>query len=70
MSPSPVSRLAIFITLLVLTAILLYPYVNAEWGRPLGPSYSGPEVQPRGPIAVPLSPDAFFYSLVNHFLNQ
>ncbi|MBD0306150.1 MAG: trypsin-like peptidase domain-containing protein [Nitrospiraceae bacterium] len=50
----PVSRVAFSIAVLALGAILLYPYVNAEWGRPLGASYSGPEVQPR-PIAMPAS---------------
>ena len=50
----PVSRVAFSLSVLALGAILLYPYVNAEWGRPLGASYSGPEVQPR-PIAMPAS---------------
>lgn len=49
--------------LLVLTFLLMgvivYAATHDEWGRPLGPRYSGPEVQPRQ-VAIPtcdLNPD-------------
>lgn len=42
------NRIALSILLLLLGAFFLLPYVlEAEWGKPLGPEYSGPEVLPR-----------------------
>ena len=49
----------ILIPLLTLTAVGALALVGGEWGRPLGPDYTGPEVQPRplSPAPSPLGPD-------------
>lgn len=52
MSSERSSRSIILLLLLGLAALLLYTYGNADWGRPLGPTYTGPEVKPR-PVAPP-----------------
>ena len=43
----------------LLMGVIVYAATRDEWGRPLGPRYSGPEVQPRQ-VAIPtfdLNPD-------------
>ena len=43
----------------LLTGVIVYAATRDEWGRPLGPRYAGPEVQPRQ-VATPrfdLNPD-------------
>jgi S1-C subfamily serine protease len=43
----------------LLTGVIVYAATREEWGRPLGPRYAGPEVQPRQ-VATPrfdLNPD-------------
>ncbi len=54
------SRLNIVIGLLALAALVVYTYSgNADWGQPLGPTYTGPEVEPRlvSPPATKLGTD-------------
>lgn len=42
------NRVTLGFILILLSTIFLLPYLlDAEWGKPLGPNYSGPEVLPR-----------------------
>ena len=42
------SRIPLLVALLALVALVVYTYSgNADWGEPLGPRYTGPEVKPR-----------------------
>lgn len=45
-------RPLVLVGLFVLAGVLVYAAVYEEWGRPLGPYYSGPEVLPRQ-VAAP-----------------
>ncbi len=59
MSSERSSRTILLLLLFGLAALVLYTYGNADWGRPLGPTYKGPEVKPRpiAPAAAQLGPD-------------
>ena len=55
MKPKFLSRLKIVIGLLALAALVIYTYSgNADWGKPLGPTYTGPEIESR-PVSPPPS---------------
>ncbi len=53
------SRRVLLLVLLLLAVLVAYLSQREDWGRPLGPGYEGPEVQPR-PVTPPpadLSPE-------------
>ena len=55
MKASRFSHFTLWFFLAITTVLAVYAYLSNDWGRPLGPDYSGPEVQPR-PVSPPSSP--------------